>query len=125
MSIKLSDAIRLGSMLGPQCFKTSISGNASCALGAAALATGYKPCIEVSAYEHIQDVFGIVRCLKDGTPVCISDVFHRIVDLNDDARLTRERIADWLETSGNDMESLEVSSLAVKALEEKKEAVCQ
>lgn len=77
--MKLSEAIRLGALLHPQCFDTMVLHNDSgsvvgtCALGAAAEA-GFKL--------HTVDI--LLR--------------SKITRLNDRAGWTRERIADWVES---------------------------
>ena len=106
--MKLSEAIRLGSTLMPQCacqlhlYRDGVK-KASCALGAAIDAMG-------SEYAHIFDKphyknFKVIAPkewifdTKVSCPGCaLEDSFYRIVaHLNDKHNLTRESIADWVE----------------------------
>jgi hypothetical protein len=96
--MKLSEAIRLGSMLKPQLTNALfISGGKSCALGAALDAIGQK----VRDF----DGFGAVEA---AFPICLIRIKHPneprtydldevIADLNDNHGWTREQIADWVE----------------------------
>lgn len=99
--MKVSEAIRLGSMLRPQGFGglwTGMGETHSCALGAAfdALGCGFiglgRPPLKVDLW------------LKDRAtcPTCGPYVYARreeiIAHLNDRHRWTRERIADWVES---------------------------
>jgi hypothetical protein len=93
--MQLSEAIRLGSMLGPQSFgkyhdpKT----HATCAAGAAALALGG----EVS-FNEVLVRWCYARHLT--CPSCGRNdlhLVHLIEHLNDEHRWTREAIADWVE----------------------------
>jgi hypothetical protein len=96
MTLRLSEAIRLGAMLKPQgfgWFNTDDGG--TCAMGAAMQAAG-----------HIRD-WPVVKKSPAACPACplvrVSDNTHNatgamIVHLNDDHRWTRERIADWVAT---------------------------
>lgn len=98
--MRLSDAIRLGSMLHPQCFGSmhsylpgrvyeadAIIG--SCALGAAEDAGWFLTLDQRTFTSHH------IQC-----PACA--IYHgrvKVVShLNDDHRWTREAIADWVET---------------------------
>lgn len=103
--ILLSDAIRLGAMLGPQAtngymFQARMGGEmATCALGAAAIIVGIK-CDSLEPYRELCRIF----------PGCdLANEEKGIVHLNDDLRMTREQIADWLVESGNDCESITVA----------------
>jgi len=85
----LSEAIRLGAMLHPQTFNRkfdAVNGvvTATCALGAA----------EKAGYPFLDTLSGAVT----NCPMCSGFApFHRIIaHLNDDHRLTREAIADWV-----------------------------
>lgn len=98
--MKLSEAMRLGSMNKPQAFGALIRDGATCALGAAYEATGVLVC------DDDDDKKGVVRFpildAVSGCPAC--QFVHNeyigfvITHLNDEHRWTRERIADWIET---------------------------
>src|SRR4051812_277136 len=99
--MRLSEAIRLGSMLGPQAFnKASVTRRqyfglvgpkvtAYCAVGAAIVAAGYfqREWAEVSRI-----IAACPGCGKIG-----NGVYGTIMHLNDRHRWTRERIADFVE----------------------------
>lgn len=91
--MRLSEAIRLGAMLHPQCFERSYVANgrdvvASCALHAAVEA-GYA-------------MRGIVatgaQCPACGITYNPNGLYCMVVHLNDEHRWTREAIADWVAT---------------------------
>lgn len=95
--MKLSEAIRLGSMLNPQGyfgFKNGITG-ATCAMGAAFDAAG----ITIG-----DDIFTALRqfplSLKSiiGPFGSVMSVACHIYELNDEHKWSRERIAAWVET---------------------------
>lgn len=115
--MKLSEAIRLGAMLGPQVFEVMFDGRGgSCALGAADLAINVKICGDwPDAFWRTVD--SISEC-----PACGIKSGHQfggyiITHLNDDHRWTRAAIADFVELH-EPMESAEAvpeSETAVKA----------
>lgn len=94
--MKLSEAIRLGAMMHPQCFENHSEFDshanviATCALGAADQA-GYV-------------LSGVRRACPQGCfvcPACGNETIYldyAIAHLNDYHNWTRERIADWVET---------------------------
>ena len=94
----LSEAIRLGSMLGPQ-IRLHFVGpdHSSCALGAAMIAVGYHN--RRGTRWELKALFpitaSIVRCPSCGDSCCLVDC---IIHLNDAHRWTRGQIADWVET---------------------------
>lgn len=107
MSLKLSEAIRLGAMLKPQGYQLYQRNGASCALGAAMDALG------IQAEEQMSSAFTEFATLRLCThevaefpPGCSDEcrwshpfrMGDLIVHLNDDHRWTREQIADWVET---------------------------
>lgn len=100
--MRLSEAVRLGAMTGGQIKWDLIDqhGN-TCAIGAAMVAMGIKP----SAMAH-ESLWRHFPCLNSNL-VFGERLQYVIVDLNNHEGWSRERIADWLETSGNDMESVE------------------
>lgn len=94
--MRLSEAIRLGSMLGPQAFhQYETDDGATCALGAASVAVGNGAAYLGFFLEHEKLLGGKATC-----PACRVDslVVSVIVHLNDEHRWTREAIADWVET---------------------------
>lgn len=113
--MKLSEAIRLGSMLKPQGFGelfTHLGDGrlASCAIGAAEDAI-YGEQNEASDYDADEGAvyvkfMGILRTFA-GCPACsfgphwVQQVVHH---LNDHHRWTREQIADWVEGIENAQE---------------------
>lgn len=106
--MKLSEAIRAGAKLGPQCFGTMHDDGGSCAIGAAfwALYGVEKSPVGVmhdakrswwpdAWLELIEATLGI-PC-----PVCKDaqlDLSHVITHLNDDHKMSREGIAEYVET---------------------------
>src|SRR5689334_17540949 len=113
-SMSLSTAIRLGAMLGPQL--VAVYGDllrGTCGWGAAMVAVGYDvntaPVTDTLAaftgrygWRPVADALRAARChICETTPqqrsergrVCIDAIMH----LNDDHRLTREAIADYVE----------------------------
>lgn len=127
--MKLSDAIRLGSMIRPQGFdKYWPDGKTSCALGAAFEAGGLRGHIE-KAYNG--DVTGLLppiwaTFLEAGQqcPLCswgnqTIPTLSVITHLNDDHKWTRERIADWVATIEPSEASAEIEAVppAVVAVE--------
>lgn len=107
--MKLSEAIKLGSLLRGQAFceyMTLIQPVRSCALGAALEAMGRDkaalPSKEAARiWSWAADVGHPTNC-----PVCLPEfkiqhgcsVLSMITHLNDKHRWTRERIADWVES---------------------------
>ncbi len=93
--MKLSEAIRLGAMLGPQAFAESFSvDGGSCARGAAMLAIGGTCWYSGPWFIEFQSINTTCpECHRIGTAGGIIAFC-----LNDHHRWTRERIADWVET---------------------------
>lgn len=94
----LSEAIRLGAMLGPQ-YRGKAFGpnNSTCALGSAALAIG---CDSSSLYPSR---------IEKHWPILTNGLGREIARKNDSHDWTREQIADWLVQSGNDCSSVEIA----------------
>lgn len=111
--MRLSEAIRLGSMLKPQDLVGFRRGGRSCALGAACDALG------VPVHHEDDFAFGLHALntefpqltLPARCPACSAlrglwrrwrdeeyDLGDVIIHLNDDHKWTRERISDWLAT---------------------------
>jgi len=105
MSLKLSEAIRLGAMLRPQavgtCFTFSDAGElfSTCALAAGCEAAGWGHTGK-ELFGFLDTHFPIVReCVPH--PLIHDNVFCLraiIIQLNDKCGWSRERIADWVET---------------------------
>lgn len=92
--MKLSEAIRLGSMLRPQAFGGLFVANGSCALGAAEEAAGGRWMLlwldHPSMFAPCPDCQRQIKGLGMDMPT--------IAHLNDSHSWTRERIADWVAT---------------------------
>jgi hypothetical protein len=107
--MKLNEAIRLGAMLHPQGFgsyaTTNLNGRvlATCTIGAARMA-GF------SSFFNWRRAAPPIWC-----PECVGlrDLGSTIIHLNDDHCWTRERIADWLEASGHDIDDAVRETAAV------------
>lgn len=98
--MKLSDAIRLGSMLKPQGFDGRNKAR-SCALRAAGDAVGISDYLDSGAlnYAALARRWPILRCpVQHPLAAFADDVMSSIYHLNDKRRWTREQIADWVET---------------------------
>lgn len=107
--MRLSEAIRLGSMLKPQAFDYYAFDGGTCALGAAAEACSIDARtvgqVDIARLSE-QHEWSLEKFYEVPCPVC--DVNHGdcddenvIAHLNDVHRWTRERIADWVETVEN------------------------
>lgn len=90
---KLSDAIRIGSALRPQCTGAMFKGGGSCALGAA-----YEALFGYPGDEPESDVGRLYR-IKERVLVPF-DAFSGIGTYRNDNGWTREAVADWLEALG-------------------------
>jgi hypothetical protein len=110
MSLKLSEAIRLGAMLRPQ-YKGGYFGTVdhtselgSCAMGAALEAAG------PGAPINLEKTFPLITSYVTFTPspsigAVRSRLDYIITYLNDDRDWSRERIADWVEVIEREMEA--------------------
>jgi hypothetical protein len=104
---ELADFIRAGSKRGHQCFGSYFDEKGgSCALGAVYEGVYHLPRQHGKLIpDHLERLF---RCLDEVTKRCPQGCGKRlplasmIVHLNDDHRMTREQIAEWLtqESSG-------------------------
>lgn len=96
--MKLSEAIRLGAMMGPQIHGSllNLKTNGTCAIGAALLAVGKGG----DAFA-IYTLFPSLILENDGV-----SPLSRILFLNDSCRRTREEIADYIVAKGWDCEAL-------------------
>lgn len=110
--LKLSEAIRLGAMLRPQCYGTLFEGGKSCAMGAVIEAAG------LSGYQEDLILTDLFPAIKTQFPALFEKVQfpngampewwfdHQVVDVwtaivvlnNKPNNWTRERIADWVAT---------------------------
>ena len=93
--MRLSEAIRLGAMLGPQAFGATFENEKSCALGSALRAIS----ITDRPWTATADVWPFVYT-RAQHPV-LGDTYLVITiirELNDLHRWTREAIADWVAT---------------------------
>jgi len=110
--LKLSEAIRLGSMVHPQYFGAMFRFNyrgpageprrdivGSCALGAAAVASGMDNTLGAFPYldEKVKRPPNGVTFPPKSSPYECSTLCQCIVYLNDGCHWSRERIADWVE----------------------------
>ena len=103
---ELAEYIRAGSTRGPQCFGSYFDEKGgSCALGAVYDAFYHLPRQHGKLIpDHLERLF---RCLDEVTKACPQGCHKRlplasmIVHLNDDHRLTREQIAEWLTQESN------------------------
>lgn len=131
--MKLTEAIRLGSVLGPQItngYFTDDEGG-SCAIGAAFLALGKRETIEsypgpnwllvaASVFPSLamplpgHERFSWTHC--SGMEFNVDSVGELVVYLNDRARLSRQEIADLLVEDSYDCEA--VSPVPAEAAEE-------
>ena len=99
--MKLSDAIRLGSSLRRQTRNRYFDEGGSCALGAAAEASGVPyneelGLTELRIKEHLREAFPILATFElRPCPVC-GYRYHLISHLNDKHEWTREQIANYV-----------------------------
>lgn len=90
--IKLSDAIRVGARIRPQCQGALFRAGASCALGAAYEGKTGKRCFP-NEYSAVMGEFPILGAHG------LNDLGRAIFNRNDSGK-SREAIADWLESQG-------------------------
>jgi hypothetical protein len=103
---ELADYIRVGSKRGHQCFGSYFDERGgSCALGAVYEGVYHLPREHGKLIpDHLERLF---RCLDEVTKRCPQGCAKRlplasmIVHLNDDHRMTREQIAEWLTQESN------------------------
>lgn len=91
--MKLSDAIRLGSMLKPQGFGGLRDHVGTCALGAAEDAVGMIWWVKFGSHPAL-----MATCPACGDATTYDSNLNTVAHLNDDHRWTREQIADWVAT---------------------------
>jgi hypothetical protein len=94
--MKLSEAILLGAMMRPQAFRTLLTDDGACALGAALLAVGARP---EEAVRSALDWWPWASTVSADCPSCgrSRTVFRVITHLNDRHLWTREQIAKWVD----------------------------
>jgi hypothetical protein len=108
-NMKLSEAIRIGSLERPQAIgnffrlvgvgESSVIG--SCAWGAAYEAvTGYCPSLDSDGDIPDEDFHSIEDLLETEFPLEYELLFMQITEMNDSGKHTREEIADFLEREG-------------------------
>lgn len=105
MSLKLSEAIRLGAMLKPQGTLWLEYAGKTCALGAALDAVGELPQPMPERQQPLYDLlykrWPILSAVAEGqeqSGVCVGQA---IATLNDGEGWTREQIAEWVEAIEN------------------------
>lgn len=95
--LRLSEAIRIGSKIRPQCSSYLFENGGSCVWGAAYEGSGgkYK---ELAKFEDMHDVFG------EGTYLDLNDLYIRAYGkpswMDNDDGMPREQIADRFEALG-------------------------
>lgn len=112
--MKLSEAIREGAKLRPQCrgelfrYINPVHGWLSCALGAALEGLGVSPPAEGEDWDSRGKVpdetlchsFPFLYIPESGEQRDLSPLGLEIIDRNDKQGQSREEIADWLEAQG-------------------------
>jgi hypothetical protein len=93
--MKLSEAIRLGSMMKPQAFGATRDGDGSCALGTALDAVGMTAAHYTDVMREWPHTMDIVSNPVHGRQMMLMSAIR---ELNDCERWTRERIADFVES---------------------------
>lgn len=101
--MRLSEAIRLGSMLRGQAFEDYFDNSGSCAIGAALEAAGLRDAVRdggcaVAEYENRHRAVFVASCPSCGRQpgMGMTSFMNTVIHLNDDHRWTREAIADWV-----------------------------
>lgn len=110
MTMKLSEAIRLGSMMVPQAFRAEYSYNfrgkiiAACALGAAKLAIGVgEQDLGQQVYANWPWTMAIeTKYSPENAEPSMVNIACLITQLNDLECWSREQIADWVEQYENE-----------------------
>lgn len=90
VKLKLSEAIRIGAQIRPQCKGRAFRDGGSCAMGAAyeAMTGNVWPEDDFGNFPLIMHDFGAP-----------TSIVMRVTNMNDNG-MTREQIADWLESQG-------------------------
>jgi hypothetical protein len=94
--LKLSEAIRIGARIRPQCTGRWFSDGKSCVIGAAIEGAGWRE--EAQKYEQVEHVspWHWLEVRFGSVPYAVVDQMWR----KNDAGKSRESIADWLEAQG-------------------------
>ena len=92
----LADAIRRGAKMRPQCFEVDFTATGSCAIGAAFHAIEGMPAFG----DYVSELW-----MRRRFPAIPISVFRDIAARNDSLRMTREQIADWLDSLEEPRES--------------------
>ncbi len=93
----LSEAIRLGAMLRPQCQRNFFVGDGSCAWGSALEAVGLREEVMANTREGFSLVLKTFPIAAHKIPEQRNLPLRDVVWLKNDSGETRERIADWVE----------------------------
>jgi hypothetical protein len=114
--MRLSTAIRLGSMLGRQIYGALVtSDGGSCAVGAACMAVGIIPAkyiMSLDQHTKMKNMFPTLYLRGEINSPCDCvfpfegfgiSIYGIITHLNDAHKWTRERIADWVAGIENEM----------------------
>lgn len=100
--MRLSEAIRLGSMLKPQGFAHYQTNGGSCAFGAAMDACGVEASLQNGMLDTALEAMFPLSVVQAKCPACETfpwgDAASVIIHLNDDHEWSREAIADWVES---------------------------
>lgn len=119
--MKLSEAMRLGAMMGPQIkedYLSTLTGG-SCAIGAAFMAIGRGDIVSSpDAYIVRADIFPSLGMELYWKLDAENSVDDRIILLNDKLGWTREQIADYIVAKGYDCEAVldAVTTLVIEAV---------
>src|SRR5882762_300527 len=95
---KISEAIRIGARLRPQCTGQMFLHGKSCALGAAYEALYGYPGLDVVQMNTVIEGSCALNWLPKGFPTMAK--YDSAIFMKNDSGETREQIADWLEALG-------------------------
>lgn len=93
-TLKLSEAMRIGARLRPQCRGDLFDSVGSCALGAAY--EGMTGKTDAFFHSDVSDLFPQIL----GVNGDLNEIGREVLEKNDGDGWTREQIADWLEAQG-------------------------
>jgi hypothetical protein len=99
-TLTLSQAIRIGAKLRPQCYGRLFKDGGSCALGAAYEAMFGSPPPDVWQDKFRYVVEPLNACLDRLNERFPPKLLRKVWVKNDNTESTREEIADWLESIG-------------------------
>ena len=110
--MRLSEMIRLGSMLTEQCrgtMHTSFAGHEfTCAMGAAKIGCETSN-VSLDKFDYLLSEY-----VENPITHELGSVIKTIIDLNDKQDWTREKIADWLETIETKLEEKSLTNVEEK-----------